>query len=80
MFANNHGVVNKVLATEHQLLNAWRVASLAGNLSSFFFFPLLSFKSVFNSFCFTMQWITPRAYGYEYGLLALLSLIMLQWY
>lgn len=37
MFANNQRVVNKVLATEHQLLNAWRVASLAGNMYSFFF-------------------------------------------
>lgn len=77
MFANNQRVVNKVLATEHQLLNAWRVASLAGNM--YCFFSLLSFMSVLNRFCFTMQWITPRAYGYEYGLLALLSLIMLQW-
>lgn len=78
MFANNQRVVNKVLAAEHQLLNAWRVASLAVNMYSFS--PLLSFMSILNRFCYTMQWITPRAYGYEYGLLDLLSLIMLQWY
>lgn len=78
MFASKQRVVNKVLATEHQLLNAWRVASLAGNTYSFF--SLLSFMSVLNRFYFTMQWITPRAYGYEYELLAMLSLIMLQWY
>lgn len=49
MFANNERVVNKVLTTEHQLLNAWRVASLAGNTYSFF--SLLSFMSVLNRFC-----------------------------
>jgi len=78
MFLNKQRILNKVLATEHQLLNAWRVASLAGNMYSFF--SLLPFMSVLNRFCFTMLWITPRAYGYEYGLLALLSLIVLQWY